>query len=195
MRMWYWVIMVLLILGSITLLFSTYISVKKNKVQDSERRKQGKGSKRRRSDIEDDPDEEEEQPQTRRTKRGGRLDKDPARKSSGKKKRRQWKIILEDLDTWQKYTFVFYDNVGIGRSKRNENYEKYLSLHEDGRVSKQHCVILHRGDSLYLMDDGSRNGTYLNGIQLDRPAEIQREDVIGVGETRLEILRILRESE
>ena len=89
---------------------------------------------------------------------------------------------------------MFYDNVGIGRAKKNDSYEKYLSLNEDGRVSKQHCVILHRGDSLYLMDDGSRNGTYLNGIQIDRPAEIQREDVIGVGETRLEILRILRES-
>lgn len=111
------------------------------------------------------------------------------------KKRRQWKIILEDLDTWQKYSFIFYDEVGIGRAKRNDNYEKYLPLHEDGRVSKQHCVIIQRGDCLYLMDDGSKNGTYLNGILVDRPTEIQREDVIGVGETRLEILRILRESE
>lgn len=48
---------------------------------------------------------------------------------------------------------------------------------------------------MYLMDDGSKNGTYLNGILVDCPTEIQREDVIGVGETRLEILRILRESE
>ena len=110
-------------------------------------------------------------------------------------KRRQWKIILEDLDTWQKYSFIFYDEVGIGRAKRNDNYEKYLPLHEDGRVSKQHCVIIQRGDCLYLMDDGSKNGTYLNGILVDRPTEVQREDVIGVGETRLEILRILRESE
>ena len=80
-------------------------------------------------------------------------------------------------------------------AKRNDNYEKYLPLHEDGRVSKQHCVIIQRGDCLYLMDDGSKNGTYLNGILVDRPTEVQREDVIGVGETRLEILRILRESE
>ena len=55
--------------------------------------------------------------------------------------------------------------------------------------------IIQRGDCLYLMDDGSKNGTYLNGILVDRPTEVQREDVIGVGETRLEILRILRESE
>ena len=76
---------------------------------------------------------------------------------------------MEDLDTWQKYSFIFYDEVGIGRAKRNDNYEKYLPLHEDGRVSKQHCVIIQRGDCLYLMDDGSKNGTYLNGILVDRP--------------------------
>ena len=40
MYMWYWAIMVLLILGSIALLCSTFISVKKNKAQDAERRKQ-----------------------------------------------------------------------------------------------------------------------------------------------------------
>ena len=36
MHMWYWAIMVLLILGSIALLCSTFISVKKNKAQDGE---------------------------------------------------------------------------------------------------------------------------------------------------------------
>ena len=46
MYMWYWAIMVLLILGSIALLCSTFISVKKNKAQDAERRKQSKKGKR-----------------------------------------------------------------------------------------------------------------------------------------------------
>lgn len=193
--MWYWIIMVLLILGSVALLSSTFISVKKNKKQDAERRKQSKGTKRRKADPEDDVEAEEEQPRKQRKRRQTAQD---GTSNSGKKvprKKRQWKIILEDLDTWQKYTFIFYDNVGIGRSRSDAGYERYLSLPEDGRVSKHHCVIVHRGNSLYLMDDGSRNGTYLNGILLERPAEIQREDVIGVGETRLEILRILRESE
>ena len=194
MHMWYWAIMVLLILGSIALLCSTFISVKKNKAQDAERRKQSKKGKRYRSDQGYDPEEEEDQPQGKKRRSSGQNGSvDSAKRSS--KKRRQWKIILEDLDTWQKYSFIFYDEVGIGRAKRNDNYEKYLPLHEDGRVSKQHCVIIQRGDCLYLMDDGSKNGTYLNGILVDRPTEVQREDVIGVGETRLEILRILRESE
>ena len=74
-------------------------------------------------------------------------------------------------------------------------YEKYLPVAGDGRVSKIHCVIIRRGDKLYLKDEGSRNGTYLNGERLDSPAVIQRDDIIGVGETRFEVQRILRESE
>ena len=74
-------------------------------------------------------------------------------------------------------------------------YEKYLPVAGDGRVSKVHCVIIHRGDKLYLKDEGSRNGTYLNGERLEGPVVIQRDDIIGVGETRFEIQRILRESE
>ena len=194
MHMWYWAIMVLLILGSIALLCSTFISVKKNKAQDAERRKQSRNGKRYKADQEYDPEEKEDQPQGKKRRSSGKNSSvDSAKRSS--KKRRQWKIILEDLDTWQKYSFIFYDEVGIGRANRNDNYEKYLPLQEDGRVSKQQCVIIQRGDCLYLMDDGSKNGTYLNGILVDRPTEVQREDVIGVGETRLEILRILRESE
>ena len=111
------------------------------------------------------------------------------------KKRRQWKVILEDLDSWTKYSFIFYSNIGIGRAESGQGYERYLPLSEDGRVSKKHCVIVHRGDKLYLKDEGSRNGTYLNGEAVTRPVVIQKDDVIGLGGTRLEILNILRESE
>ena len=101
------------------------------------------------------------------------------------KRRRQWKIILEDIDSWQKYSFIFYETVGIGRGRDGSMYEKYLPLPTDVRVSKVHCAIVHHGDKLYL----------LNGKRIDRPIVIQKDDVIGVGETRLEIQRILRESE
>ncbi len=74
---------------------------------------------------------------------------------------------------------------------------RYLPLTSDGRISSDgrlHCVI-HKNDKLYVKDEDSRNGTYLNGVRIDRPMEIQRDDIIGVGETRLEVQRILRESD
>lgn len=121
------------------------------------------------------------------------MDDEPAPRRQ--KRRRQWKIIMEDIDSWQKYSFIFYETVGIGRGKDGSMFEKYLSLPNDVRVSKVHCVIIHHGDKLYLKDEDSRNGTFLNGKRIDRPIVIQKDDVIGVGETRLEIQRILRESE
>lgn len=70
MHMWYWAIMVLLILGSIALLCSTFISVKKNKAQDAERRKQSKKGKRYKADQGYDP--EEDQPQGKKRRSSGR---------------------------------------------------------------------------------------------------------------------------
>ena len=65
-----------------------------------------------------------------------------------------------------------------------------MSLPEDLRVSKVHCAIIRSGDKLYLRDEGSKNHTYLNGKQIHKPIVIQKEDVITVGETRLEVVKI-----
>ena len=123
------------------------------------------------------------------------LPEDPDERKPRRKKKRQWKIILEDIDSWEKFSFVFYDTVGIGRDREGKMYEKYLPLTEDKRVSKAHCVIVRRGDQLFLKDEGSRNGTFLNGQRIEEPVTLQKDDIIGVGGTRLEVQRVLRESE
>lgn len=187
-KMWYWIVMFVLIAGCAVMLAVSFNSIKKTKALAAET-----GGKRRRSrrDEYDEDDEYDEPPRRRRRQEAEEV---PASRPK-KKKRRQWKIILEDIDSWDKYTFTFYDTVGIGRGKDGSMYEKYLPVMGDGRISKVHCVIIHRGDKLYLQDEGSRNGTFLNGELIDRPAAIQRDDIIGIGETRLEVQRILRESD
>lgn len=200
--MLYWIVLILLILGIIAVLGGTFATIKRNKAEDARLLRRKKG--RRRDEEEDyddysednDYDEEDYDDSLRRrrsrhTSEGDMEESAPRRQ----KRRRQWKIIMEDIDSWQKYSFIFYETVGIGRGKDGSMFEKYLSLPNDVRVSKVHCVIIHHGDKLYLKDEGSRNGTFLNGKRIDRPIVIQRDDVIGVGETRLEIQRILRESE
>ena len=201
--MLYWIVLILLVLGIIALLGGTFATIKRNKAEDARlfRRKKG----RRRDEEEDygdypedddydDEDDYDERPGRRRPQRASDRDmEEPAPRRQ--KRRRQWKIIMEDIDSWQKYSFIFYETVGIGRGKDGSMFEKYLSLPNDVRVSKVHCVIVHHGDKLYLKDEGSRNGTFLNGKRIDRPIVIQKDDVIGVGETKLEVQRILRESE
>lgn len=108
---------------------------------------------------------------------------------------RRWKIILENLETWETFELIFCNNVGIGREKGREQFEEYMPVKEDPRVSKVHCAIMMRNDALYLRDMGSRNGTYLNGIRIQEPIVIQKEDIIGVGGTQIEIKKIFRERE
>ena len=188
--MLYWIIMIVLALGCAGMLAGTFISIKKRKSESAQARRRG----RRQTDQDYDA-EEDYSGARRRTARQSVPPRDEPEEKPRRKKKRQWKIILEDIDSWDKYTFTFYDTVGIGRGKDGSMYEKYLPVAGDGRVSKIHCVIIRRGDKLYLKDEGSRNGTYLNGERLDGPAVIQRDDIIGVGETRFEVQRILRESE
>lgn len=188
--MWYWIVMFILIAGSIGMLGVSFRSIKKNKAMADAQADRGGRRRRRRAD--EDEDDYNMPLRQRRRPEAEEIEEPPRRQ---RKKRRQWKIILEDIDSWDKYSFTFYETVGIGRGKDGSMYEKYLPIIGDGRVSKIHCAIIHRGDKLYLKDEGSRNGTYLNGERIDRPIVIQRDDIIGVGETRLEIQRILRESE
>ncbi len=202
--MLYWIILILLILGIIALLGGTFVTIKKNKAEDARLLRRKKGRRRDEDDhdedgypgddYDDEDDDPDDRPRRRRSQRAAERDLDePATRRQ--KRRRQWKIIMEDIDSWQKYSFIFYETVGIGRGKDGSMYEKYLPLPTDVRVSKVHCAIVHHGDKLYLKDEDSRNGTFLNGKRIDRPIVIQKDDVIGVGETRLEIQRILRESE
>lgn len=107
--------------------------------------------------------------------------------------RKQWKLILEDLETWEKRSIIFYDNIGIGRKRESDQFEKYYLIKEDPRASKLHCAIISRDGKLYLKDMGSRNGTYLNGEKLERPTILQKEDIIGVGETQIEIKKVMKE--
>ncbi len=56
----------------------------------------------------------------------------------------------------------------------------------DRVVSKQHAVIERRdGGRFYLRDDGSRNGTYLNGTLIDEPVELSNGDRVTIGSTDL----------
>ncbi len=114
--------------------------------------------------------------------------------ASEEKKQRRWKIIFENVSTGDTYDFIFTNSVGIGRTTQDAAFEKFLTISNDKKVSKIHCSIECEKESLYLRDEGSKNHTYLNGKRVQRPILIQKEDIISIGETDLEILKILRES-
>ena len=188
--MLYWIIIGILIAAIIAVILFTVSKLLKEKKEYNQFERRHRSEDSYDDDYDEDEDEEEEEyePEPRRRP----VKRQPERSVSSAKRR--WKIVLEDVDQQDQYSFIFYDSLGIGRISASSDYDKFLSLPEDLRVSKVHCAIIRSGDKLYLRDEGSKNHTYLNGKLVSKPIVIQKEDVITVGETRLEVVRILRET-
>ena len=66
----------------------------------------------------------------------------------------------------------------IGRQSEN------LPL-TDGTVSRQHARLSQRDSNWYIEDLGSVNGTYLNGVRVNRPVRLHLGDQIRCGTTLL----------
>ncbi|MBS1786816.1 MAG: SpoIIE family protein phosphatase [Acidobacteria bacterium] len=68
----------------------------------------------------------------------------------------------------------------IGRSARND-----LCV-EDPFASRLHAEIRRRGDSFWISDLGSANGTLINGKRLTTQLQLSDRDLIRIGETEIE---------
>ena len=68
----------------------------------------------------------------------------------------------------------------VGRGSRND-----VDLAADEYASSEHARIEPRRDGVWLVDVGSTNGTYLNGIQVTRAKRLTPGDVVRIGETEL----------
>ena len=60
---------------------------------------------------------------------------------------------------------------------------------EDPFASSDHAVLTYRGNSWYVEDAGSTNGTYLNGRQITQLAPLGFGDELGIGQVRLRLER------
>lgn len=190
--MLYWIIIGILIAAIIAVILFTVSKLLKEKKEYNQFERRHRSQDSYDDDYDDDEDEDDEDDEYEPEPRRRQVKRQPEPSVSSAKRR--WKIVLEDVDQQDQYSFIFYDSLGIGRISASSDYDKFLSLPEDLRVSKVHCAIIRSGDKLYLRDEGSKNHTYLNGKPVSKPIVIQKEDVITVGETRLEVVRILRET-
>jgi pSer/pThr/pTyr-binding forkhead associated (FHA) protein len=68
----------------------------------------------------------------------------------------------------------------IGRSSRND-----LHLRGDRFASARHARVEPRPDGVWVVDAGSTNGTFVNGVRLDGEKRLAPGDVVRVGETDL----------
>jgi hypothetical protein len=66
----------------------------------------------------------------------------------------------------------------VGRGELND-----IELEGDDFASARHARIEPRQDGVWIADMGSTNGTYVNGVQLERPRKLTRGDIVRVGQT------------
>lgn len=71
----------------------------------------------------------------------------------------------------------------IGRNVNNTIYV------EDDFVSTNHAMLTFRGRSWFVEDQGSTNGTYVNGHRIDRPVALSFGDELTIGRVRMRLDR------
>jgi pSer/pThr/pTyr-binding forkhead associated (FHA) protein len=74
----------------------------------------------------------------------------------------------------------------INSMGRNVNSTIFL---EDDFVSATHALLSFRGRSWFVEDQGSTNGTYVNGHRIDRPVVLSFGDELTIGRVRMRLER------
>lgn len=108
----------------------------------------------------------------------------PAPKASGRKIKKVPKraVIVEGSSSSGK-NFDLGQELTIGRA------DKCHVVLDDTYVSQVHARVFPRGDSFFIEDLGSTNGTYLNRKRVGGATELQRGDRVKIGKTVLEMRR------
>ena len=90
------------------------------------------------------------------------------------------KIILDLIHDGNKKRFSFKENsFTIGRSKNNDVHIN------DGHFSRIHLKVKRKGTTLFIADNNTTNGTFINGVKIPagKYQEISSEDKIRFGNT------------
>ena len=97
--------------------------------------------------------------------------------TTGGKRDRAYLVVLAGASVGEMYK-VEGDKVIIGRGQK-----AHIRLFDDG-ISREHAQIVIEGNQIVLQDLGSTNGTFCNGLKVDR-RELVDGDKILVGSTTI----------
>ena len=75
------------------------------------------------------------------------------------------------------HSFPLRGEVQLGREKSN------AIVVADQKVSRHHASLIPIDDTFIINDQGSANGTYINGVLIAQPTRLKDEDRISVGDT------------
>jgi hypothetical protein len=75
------------------------------------------------------------------------------------------------------HSFPLRGEVLLGREKGN------TIVVADQKVSRHHATLKPIDDRYVIYDQGSANGTYVNGVQIAQPTRLRHQDKITLGDT------------
>lgn len=103
------------------------------------------------------------------------------RKEKQRSRKREWEIRLVDIMTGELYAQTFLGELLIGRVWQRENVGAQLVLKYPG-ISKRHCRIFEENGSIYIIDEGSLNHTFVNQKEVVQKTQICDGDLLTIGE-------------
>lgn len=72
----------------------------------------------------------------------------------------------------------------FGRSQEKCDY----AIPGDKSLSSLHCTFIYRNKKVYIRDEKSTNGSFINGIPLEGEHELQQDDVIYIGSYKYRVM-------
>ncbi len=99
-----------------------------------------------------------------------------AEKVSGKKGK--MKVFLHQIGpgNTETYQLIVKDKVTIGRNKGCQ-----LTLENDTALSGKHCSIIYRDNQIFVRDEESTNGTFVNGVPIVGEYRVEQDDILLIG--------------
>ena len=90
-------------------------------------------------------------------------------------------LVIRDLDGQSTTISLDRDRITLGRSSANE-----LSYPDDIGLSRQHLAIAGREGKWTVEDLGSKNGTLLNGVRIEKVMPFLPGDRVSAGHLTIE---------
>lgn len=82
----------------------------------------------------------------------------------------------------ESHKLTIKDKAVIGRDKSCQ-----LSFSNDTAMSGKHCSIICRSGSVYVRDEKSTNGTYVNGVPIVGEFKVEKDDILMIGSSEFRI--------
>jgi hypothetical protein len=91
-----------------------------------------------------------------------------------------WRLtVVQGADAGQSFALGVQARLG-----RNSDNEVRLN---DPQASRYHALIQRQQNAYLIIDQGSGNGTYVNGQLINRPTPLASGDVITIGNTQIKV--------